>query len=241
MGKLTWHRRAAAVLFPERCVCCGEVIPPPQDICAGCNSVIPRVGEPVCPYCGCEKPFCTCQKHRRLYKRVVAPFYYDGAAKTGMLSMKQSGNPLHAAFFSENMAERVRQYYDEIAFDAVVYVPSFPKVEKRRGFNPGYMVAKGMANALELPIWHALLKLADNPPQKGLPAEERSGNVLGVFEVAEGVSVRGKTLLLADDIVTTGATMEECAKMLKIHGAREVYAVAGCISRKEKNDEKAKE
>ena len=231
MESLTLRRRLAAVLFPERCACCDDVISPGDGLCKECQQSVPRVGEPICPYCGMEKEWCHCKKRRRHYKRVVAPFYYDGVAEDGILRMKKTGDPLVVAYFAEEIAEKVRQYYDDIAFDGVVYVPSDKRSMRERGFNPGRLVAAGVAKELGLPLWDALVKLYETPPQKSLPREERSGNVLGAFDVVEGCPVAGKTFLLVDDILTTGSTADECAKMLKIWEAEEMYAAVAMLSR----------
>lgn len=236
MENVTIRRRLAAIVFPERCACCDEVVSPGEGICRDCRQVVPRVGEPICPYCGMEKEWCRCKKRRRHYKRVVAPFYYDGVAEDGILRMKKTGDTLSAAYFAGEIAEVVRQYYDDVTFDGVVYVPSDAKSQRERGFNPGRLVAAAVAKELALPLWDALVKLFDTPPQKSLPADKRSGNVLGAFDVVEGAEVAGKTFLLVDDILTTGSTADECAKMLKIWEAEDVYAAVAMLSRPKENE-----
>lgn len=224
-------RRLLSILFPERCAACGEVIHPGEGMCPACFEALPRVGVPICPFCGVEAAFCRCGKRRHHFERVVAPFYYDGTAERGMLRMKASGDRAVAAFFAEEMAETVRQYYDDIAFDGVVFVPSGRIALRERGYNPGRLVAEELARNLGLPVRPLLCKIVENRQQKSLTASERSGNVLGVFDLADERAAAGKSFLLADDIVTTGATLDECAKMLKIYGAEAVYAVAGVTTR----------
>ncbi len=224
-------RRLLAIFFPERCAACGEVIRPGEGVCPTCRDELPRIGIPVCPFCGREAAFCRCGKRRRHFERVVAPFYYDGSAQRGMLRMKANGDRVAAAFFAGEMAETVRQYYADIPFDGVVFVPSGRIAMRERGYNPGRLVAEELARALGLPMRPILRKVAENRQQKSLSANERSGNVLGVFDLIDESAAIGKTFLLADDIVTTGSTLDECAKMLKIYGAEAVYAVAGVAAR----------
>ena len=100
----------------------------------------------------------------------------------------------------------------------------------KRGYNQSRLLAEELARRLELPLIEALSKRYETPPQKALDLRARSGNVLGVFDVIEP-RVKGQTLLLVDDLVTTGATVNECAKMLKIYGARQVMAVALTIKK----------
>ena len=238
---MTFGRRIASVFFPERCVCCGEVIPPGEGVCAACGAKLPRIGSPVCPSCGLEKGRCTCRRRRRRYERAVAPFYYEGNIPSAILRFKQSGDATAAAYFGEQMAQTVSRYYDGIAFDGVTFVPSFSKRKREKGFNPGELIARAAAKELGLPLLPLLVKLTDTPPQKSLSAEERSGNVLGVFDLAEGADVSGKTILLADDALTTGSTLEECAKMLKIWGAEAVYAAAVAITAADRDKGKESE
>ena len=237
MAKLTLGRRIASVFFPERCVCCDTVIPPGEGTCAACGAELPRIGSPVCPFCGMEKNRCSCHRRRHPYERAVAPFYYEGNLAAAVLRFKQSGDAGAAAWFGEQMADTVARYYDDISFDGVTFVPSFPKKERERGFNPGRLMAEAAAKALGLPLLPLLVKITDTPPQKSLSAPERSGNVLGVFDLAEGAEVAGKNLLLADDTLTTGATLNECAKMLKIYGAEAVYVVAAAITAADRDRE----
>ena len=220
-------RRLLAIFFPERCAACGEVIRPGEGVCPDCRDGLPRIGVPICPFCGREAAFCHCGKRRRHFERVVAPLYYDGVAERGMLRMKASGDRVAAAFFAGEMAETVRQYYADIPFDGVVFVPSGRAAMRERGYNPGRLVAEELARDLGLPVRPLLKKVVENRQQKTLSASERSGNVLGVFDLVDEDAAVGKIFLLADDIVTTGSTLDECAKMLKIYGAQAVYAVAG--------------
>lgn len=229
---VTWGRRIAAVFFPERCAACGAVVAPAEGVCAACRDQMPRIGVPICPLCGLEKEWCDCKRRHRHYERVVAPWYYDGKGSDAVLRMKRRGDPVAVAFFAKELADTVRQYYEEIAFDGVVFVPSTRREKRRRGYNPGELVARAVAKELGLPLCAWLVKLTETAPQKTLSAERRGGNLLGVFDVTED-TLEGKTVLLVDDVVTTGATLDECAKMLKIYGAEAVYAATVAATRKQ--------
>ncbi len=231
MGVSVW-RRMAAVLFPERCVACGEVVFPGDGVCDVCRPEWPTIGVPVCPRCGLEKEWCTCRRRRRHYERVVASWYYDSAAARAVLRMKDSGDPVAVTYFADTLADTVRQHYDEITFDGVVFVPATRREQRRRGYNPGEMIARAVARRLSLPCVGYLRKIYETAPQKQLSAEQRGGNLLGAFDVTVD-SLAGKTLLLVDDVVTTGATLDECAKMMKICGAEAVYAATVAATRKQ--------
>lgn len=224
-------RRFWAVFFPERCAYCGKVIPPCLPGCEDCLKQLPRILPPTCRICGLERKTCICEGKRMHYERCAAPFYYDGKAKYAILQLKARENREVARTLAAEMAAVVRREYGNCAFDYIVPVPMTEEEKKKRGHNPCELLAKALSAELGVPVGLYLKKIYETRPQKELSSLERSGNVLGAFDVADNTPVAGKTLLLLDDIVTTGATLDECAKMLKIFGADEVYAVAGTASR----------
>ena len=136
--------------------------------------------------------------------------------------------------FAAEMAEVVRREYGGLPFDCVTAVPLHKRELLDRGFNQAEKLGQALARRMGIPYATVLTKITATAPQKELSAVERSGNLLGVFDVCGDVA--GKTILLVDDVITTGATLDECAKMLKIFGAEEVYAVtavAACLSNEE--------
>lgn len=225
-----WKRRIAAVFFPERCAYCGTVIPPCRPACDRCLPQLPRIETPVCRLCGRGRESCSCEGHRRHYERCVAPFYYEGKAKSAVLRFKEKDS--HAALaLADEMAAVVRREYPHVTFDQIVPVPMTPKDRKKRGYNQSALLAAELSKRLGIPWSEMLVKIYETTPQKELSALERSGNLLGAFSLREGEQPAGKTLLLVDDIATTGSTLDECAKMLKIYGADEVYTVVATASR----------
>ncbi len=226
MRKLGWTRRLIAVLFPERCACCGKVVRVGEGCCPSCRRELSIIGTPVCPFCGLERPHCRCRQRRAHYERVIAPFYYEGAARNGILRLKRCGRAYVADFFADAMAEKAAEQYDDVVFTAVTYVPMTAAAEAARGHNQSEQLARALGRRLGLPVVTLLDKLIETVPQKELPADLRGGNVLGVFDPRRDPLLQGGTILLVDDIVTTGSTLNECAKMLKIGGADAVYALA---------------
>ena len=211
------------VFFPHHCYLCGEVLYPRQRLCADCLDKAPYIYPPVCERCGRSKEDCRCSKHRRAFKRCVSPFYHKGVAAQGIYTLKGRGYRVTVDGFANEMAEAVRREYGGIPFDFVTSVPLHKRDYTERGFDQAAKLGQAVALRLCLPYETVLKKITRTAPQKELKAVQRSGNLLGVFDVCGEVS--GKTILLVDDVITTGATLDECAKMLKIFGAEEVYAV----------------
>ena len=137
------------------------------------------------------------------------------------------------------MAASIRANLPGVAFDQITCVPMRTAKEKERGYNQSALLAQELSKLLEIPVHcHLLRKCADTPAQHELKGAERRGNVFGVFEVAKPELTQGKTILLCDDVKTTGATLDECAKMLKLAGAQEVYCACIAVTRKNKSAEK---
>ncbi len=231
-----WHY-LIAIVFPNRCVCCGELIPPLHTMCSLCQTTLSVIKPPICPYCAHQKTDCRCLKHRHAYDKIASVFYYEEAAKHGVLRLKRRDDPSAIQCFAEWMCTVVRREYAEEPIDRLVYVPLSEKAFREREFNQSERLASALSAMLHIPVSDALVKLYDIPPQKRLGIRARSGNVLGVFGVVDP-SVRGKTVLLVDDVLTTGSTLNECAKMLKLYGAKRVLAITFAVRKhKEKKDE----
>jgi ComF family protein len=113
--------------------------------------------------------------------------------------------------------------------DAAVPVPLHPLRRLFRGFNQ----AADLAQGLEIPIVHALRRTRNTGSQADLPAARRHANVRGAFRLARGANIRGRCIVLVDDVSTTGATLEACARTLVDGGARDVRAliVARAVSK----------
>lgn len=217
-------------MFPHRCFLCGQVLLPRQYLCADCRDKAPFVLPPVCDLCGRGKETCTCGGRHHAYERCVSPFYHTEQAKRGIAALKNEGYIHTVEGFAGEMAEVVRREYGGLPFTLVTSVPLHPKERRRRGFDQAALLGRELANKLGLPYRPVLTKITPTRPQKELSALERSGNLLGVFEVTQPELVENRTVLLVDDVITTGATLDECAKMLKIYGAVEVYAVTAAAA-----------
>ena len=218
------------LFFPQRCCLCGEVIEWRQTMCADCRRDAPFVLPPICDLCGRGEERCACRKRRRHFERCVMPLYYDGLGKNGMGQLKNTADMAVADGLAAEMAEVIRREYGGVAFDCVMPVPQFQKDKHKKGYNPATLLAGALSRRAGISYVDGLRKLYHTTPQKELRAIERSGNLLGAFDVQKPREAVGKIVLLVDDTITTGATLDECAKMLKIYGAREVYAVTAACS-----------
>lgn len=217
------------LLYPPRCACCNRVVAHNERLCATCADKLPRIEGRLCGACGRAAELCG-ENHRFEFVQCIAPFYYLEPVRQGIHGLKFEGRKSACAYFGVEMADAVRKRLAGIAFDLVTCVPLSHKRERERGYNQASLLARQTAEFLRLPFEpQALSKLYDNKPQHRLSRAERRGNVLGVYE-ADAQRIQGKRILLVDDIETTGSTLNECAKMLKLRGADVVYALVACIT-----------
>ena len=223
-----WKKTLLNLFFPHHCFLCSTVLPQDKHMCAECMPRAPYILPPVCPQCGRSEDVCICGHHTHAFERCISPFYHKDMVQEAILHMKQVYDTVVAEGFALEMAEVIRREYGGIAFDFVTSVPLHKKDRQVRGFDQARGLAEALARRLGLPYAAVLTKLTHTQPQKELTAIRRRGNLLGVFDVI--ADVEGRTILLVDDVITTGTTLDECAKMLKIFGAEEVYAVTAAAA-----------
>ena len=174
-----------SILFPERCACCGRVIPPSAGCCPSCLEKLPVIEPPLCPFCGAGTEDCTCGRHRRHFDRCASPFYYEDPVKEGILLFKEYGSAESAAFFAERMAEVFLREWGSPYLDGIVPVPMRKEEIRKRGHNQSRLLTKALSGYLNAPVSDVLVKIAAIRPQKELTALERGGNVLGAYDVRE--------------------------------------------------------
>lgn len=213
-------------LFPKRCGICGEVVAFDKELCENCVE-LPVINPLFCPKCGCSKHECICKKHQRTfeYKAVIAPFYYEGQIQQGILNFKMHSMPFLAESYGQILADTVKKYYTLIDFDCVTYVPMRKSDEIKREFNQSKLLAEVVARECKMPLMDLTVKKRKTKVQKRQSASERFVNMYDAFDLAKNVDVAGKTVLLVDDVKTTGATLSSVALILKAYGAKAVYCV----------------
>lgn len=219
------------IFFPKRCLACKTLILPEEALCEDCAEKLYVIPEPICLGCGLSQAECECNGKKTPYSGVLALFYYEDVAMNAMQNFKFYGSRHSASFFSSAMISSIKENLSDISFDMIVPVPMSKKSTRKRGFNQSRILAEDISKVLNIPCITSLIKVQENRQQHFLSAAEREGNVFGVFDVEDGDIFEGKKVLLCDDIKTTGATLKECAQVLKIHGAKEVFCVTACATR----------
>ncbi len=221
-------------VYPNRCVGCEAIIPKDEVFCDYCFEMLPKArGDNRCKTCGCIKKECQCKYRAFHFTSVTAPFYNDGIARKAMYAFKFRHKPYYADAFAREMVINIKNDFYGVDFGGVVYVP-LPLIRGlKRGYNQSRELAKRIADLSDIPLIENALGC--NPHKKlqhKTDIKQRFQNVKGMYY--PNIPLRGRRILLVDDIKTTGATLDECSKALLKAGAMEVYCVTGLISRKSK-------
>lgn len=238
LGALGRFRRAALELvFPPTCVHCAAVIDADYSgecglrLCRRCLDELVLIGGPTCRQCGAPAPRglgtvarCgRCGRRRLRFDETITLGRYDGRLRQMLLKMKRAhGDPISLAV-AELMWQHCGQRLREAGPDLVVPIPIHWRRRWSRGTNSAALLAENLARRLAVPLGGRVLRRRRNtPPQFSLPPSRRWSNVRQAFSVKKGYPLGTTHVLLVDDILTTGATCSEAARMLKRAGAARV-------------------
>ena len=218
---MTLARDLLDLLVPPTCPGCG-VRRSDGRFCFGCLAEVVRPCRPVCPTCGLPGKaavLCSACRAGRPFRRARAYAVHHGPVAGWIARLKYRGEPSLARALGELAAEAAAKHFAPHTHDVVVPVPSSPARLRRRGYNQSVLLADEVSVVLDAEVVCALRR-RNARAQVGLRRVERRENVLGVFRVV--VPIAGLTVLLVDDVLTTGATAEACAEALLGAGAAAV-------------------
>lgn len=215
------------LLYPPKCPFCGRVLDAPTPgLCQKCAKSLPYTRpEDEQKVDGCDA--------------FLAPLWYRDGVRDGIHRFKFGGGRNHAVLFGRLMVQCLSLRWDGEP-DAVTWTPLSKKRLRRRGYDQARLLAEQVASALDIPAPPLLEKYRDTGPQSRLDDEmRRRANVAGAYRLLPGAEERcaGKRLILVDDVVTTGSTMGECARLLKAAGAASVVGLSLARARKAKSQE----
>ena len=207
------------LLFPPRCVFCRKLVRSGKDlICADCRASLPytRAGG---------------AQHGDHYSVCIAPLYYEDKVRESLLRYKFHGASGYADAYAELLADCIRENLAG-RYDLISWVPLSRKRLRERGYDQAMLLALNTALRLDDVAVSTLKKVRDVQKQSTVGSEEkRRANIAGAYEASDPELIAGKRILLVDDIVTTGATLSECAATLKAAGAAEILCAAVACSR----------
>lgn len=222
-----------SLLYPPACTICSTSVGAGEYLCSACETKVTRIVPPFCAKC--SEPFdgaittvfaCANCAHRTLYfEAAVSSHRARGIVRHVILDFKY-GKQFHlrhlvarwllAALDDERLRDR--------RFDAIVPVPLHPARERERGFNQAALLADWLSERLSIPCAPVLQRIHYTTTQTAFDRAERMRNLHGAFRLRKNANVRDSRVLLIDDVLTTGSTLSECARVLRQAGARSVYA-----------------
>lgn len=211
---MKWMDAVLDLLFPPKCPFCHRLLAKGEvGFCAKCQAELPwALGKQ-----GEQKPEFTAG--------CVSPLYYREGVRQAVHRFKFYGRAEYAKVFAPLMAQSVRDNWPEENFDLVTAVPLHWRRRRARGYDQAQLLAEEVGRLLGVPAQVTLKKIRHTPAQSGQSDHEaRRVNVLGAYDV-NGKEFAGERVLLVDDVVTSGATLSECARTLRTGGVKEVRAV----------------
>lgn len=216
------------LVFPPRCIFCGSILDVKLKayICSCCTKKIPFAG----------KNFFNA--NRRLFKNgycdeVICVCEYSGIVKQSLIKYKFFEKSSYYRAFATLLSDRIKKTINHKEFDIVMSVPLYKYKECARGYNQSFLISKVLSKDLDIYEGSGLLKRIRNTgSQSRLAKNERYTNIKDAFRVNDPCKVKGKSIILCDDILTTGNTIEECCKVLKEAGALKITAAVIASGRK---------
>lgn len=211
-------------MLPPRCICCREYVER-VGICDSCWGEIKWISEPKCEICGQPLEFETCKycvAGENFFDRVVSVMVYEGLARHLILKFKDQDTTLYAPIFARWLNRIIQDFSQDVDF--LVPVPISSKRRFKRKYNQTELLCLELQKLSGLNYEPRILeKIRETAPQKSLNRKNRLSNLRKTFSVNEKISIKDKVILLIDDVITTGATANSCAELLKKAGAAKVY------------------
>lgn len=228
-------RLLEAALFPAVCPVCGGKLPfqgvqEGQLVHPACEKKLQMIAEPYCRRCGkqlmnAQEEYCAdCRQTAHVFDSGRGAVYYNDAASSAIFAYKYGKRQEYAVYFADLMIRRLGGWIQSRQADAVTGVPVSPQRLRLRGFNQSQLLAEQIGERMRIPVLDgALHRHRQTQAQKGLGRRERERNLEHVISAVPAKLTGIRTILLIDDIYTTGSTADACASALKRAGVRHVH------------------
>ncbi len=220
------------LVYPVRCPICDEAAPFGRSICPECRPKLRRIREPFCMKCGCplltDEEYCSsCKTNKHFFISGRSLYYYRSVAAS-LSRFKNSERQEYAEFYADQIVTWLGDYIRSIGNAVLVPVPMHKDKLKKRGYNQAELLARHIGKRMGLPVDKDLVIRSDNTVSaKMLSLQERAVNLKNAFKIGRN-SVKWKTAIIIDDIMTTGATVDGVARTLAEAGVERIFFV--CVS-----------
>ncbi len=216
------------LVYPPKCLVCGEI--GPSYLCENCASQVEYIRPPICRRCGAPMQEGRCVECRGTefeFDSAQSVGVYDGVLRDAIHQLKYSGHRVLGPLLGHMMVEYLRGRMDLVRqVGCIVPVPIHPSRVRERGFNQSELLATQIGRGLAIPVLpNVLVRTRRTRPQVNLPFGERWENMIGAFAVKRPDAVAGRSVLLVDDVFTTGSTSHAASLALHNAAAREVHVL----------------
>ena len=227
--KLYFIDALIGLLYPSVCAACGtSLFKWEKLVCTRCRTLLPKTGYELHE----DNPLARIFYGKVRLKAVTACYFFSKEGKVQHLvhELKYKGNADAGVFLGQELGKTIKEAPLFQGIDFLIPVPLHPKREKQRGYNQSMMIARGISEVTGIPVGaQFLFRSVDTATQTHKTKEERWLNVKDIFELRNGEKLEGKNVLLVDDVLTTGATLEACAlKLSGVSGITVSCATAAC-------------
>lgn len=226
------------ILFPRHCPSCGKLLPFGTLICRECRSMLPWITEPVCFKCGKlisspEQELCyDCRQFPKSFCQGISLLLYNEKTRPIIADFKYHNRRSLSRYFAEEICYRYYYLLHRWEPGLIIPVPVHRHKRKQRGYNQAELIARDLSALTGIPyLSDLLIRSADTTPQKQLSPQARLNNLTNAFSFNKeyaGLTLSYDTVLLVDDIYTTGATMEICSRTLLAAGFKKIYICTIC-------------
>lgn len=209
-----------------RCLVCGKEIFDDKKLCEKCLNEMPFNDDKICGHCGRkvvagEKYCSTCKGKLVCIDKGRSVFNYEKPLNTLIKRFKYNNQRFISEYFVERLSlEYLKNYFNA---DYITFVPMTQKSQKKRGYNQSFILAKGVSEKVGVPLFCGIEKVKETKRQATLRRDDRLKNLKDAFRITNKRQIKDKTVLIVDDVTTTGATGEAIAERLKKAGAKIVY------------------
>ncbi len=225
--------KIADLFFPRRCTICDKVIPDDAGICEQCKKRIQPIQGTVCMKCGKklsdDRLYCyDCSRREHAYERNYAVFEYPHVRES-LYRFKYRGRAEYAAYYAKEACKRYGTCFEQLHADALVPVPLHKSRLRRRGYNQAEELARELSKLINVPVYAGYIgRVKATKPLKTLDVRQRQNNLKKAFLILQN-DVKLKTIIVVDDIYTTGATVDSVTKVCKTAGVERVYSLTVAI------------
>lgn len=228
---------AVDLLFPRRCVFCDEITDKTgAPICRACEKEMKYIEAPFCMKCGKQLnhsrgEYCdSCSRSKHEFIQGMALYHY-GSMSDSIFRFKYGGRQEYADFYGQQLADKRGQWLAAIGPQALIPVPVHPSRKRERGYNQAELIARALSARCGIPVnTRLIVREKKTLPQKNLSERERQNNLKKAFKILQN-DVKLNTIVIIDDICTTGSTIDAMAEVLKTAGIQRVYYLTLAVGR----------